>query len=436
MPDDLMSDARQDQLMKGAAEVINLINIGVDPNAALKKVAADELMNDNEVTLVSHAVNNSSQLAHLQSSDDDEKEMPFPLTNADVVTGDRYSSQEEKSEGAKQTEDQPDAIGIKDNLDKEAAASLKVAGDYRRRPEAVDHAATLRAGWGLDQGIPKVAEHVDPNPFAKLSSYKLAIEEARQKAAAAKDSCLLSLDKLAEAFRQTAQSVRYDNFEKAAALQGVGPEFLDIVYAAAGDKWSLPRADMSVKTAHHYIDRDTSALVEECVRADGFWKEAAAAGAAQDVMQTRSDAAHQKLAEDFPVKASLSPGGLGDALGKAPEEIGGIMDPVSDIQMMADMDVGEKKDEAKLSPSFQSELGAYDTRNEIEDLMSDKFVGGYDVPEVVEAYNSAKSVAPNMGQAELVSYVRQHLATKGAVPLDIQARLHQAHKNKVPAGDE
>jgi hypothetical protein len=80
-----MPDSRHDELIKAASECIDLMNMDISPNTALKKVAEDFGMNDKEVVLVSHAVNNSKQLAHLQSADKEDKGSPFPLTNAQAV---------------------------------------------------------------------------------------------------------------------------------------------------------------------------------------------------------------------------------------------------------------------------------------------------------------------------------------------------------------
>ncbi len=62
--------------------------------------------------------------------------------------------------------------------------------------------------------------------------------------------------------------------------------------------------------------------------------------------------------------------------------------------------------------------------------MEDEYIGGHSIPEVIEAYNAAMSVNPNFGRAELVSYIRQHLATQGAVPLDLQLRARAVRGKK------
>jgi len=67
MSEKLMSDERHEHLLKSAEETVGLMNIGIDPNAALAKVAEDKNLNDHEVDVVAHAVNNSKQLAYLQN---------------------------------------------------------------------------------------------------------------------------------------------------------------------------------------------------------------------------------------------------------------------------------------------------------------------------------------------------------------------------------
>ena len=120
---------------------IDLMNIGSEPNSALRHVKKAFELNDNEVTLVSHAVNNSKQLSHLQNSDSKDKDKPFPLTSAEQVTGaNSKADMDVSSDQSKAKEEQPRATSLAwplqralpelDNLRK-ALSDLKPIVTYR-----------------------------------------------------------------------------------------------------------------------------------------------------------------------------------------------------------------------------------------------------------------------------------------------------------------
>jgi len=454
MADNLMSDQRHTELMKAAEACIGLMNVGVRPNPALAKIADDHHMNEKEVSLVSHAVNNSKQLAHLQTTSPEKREEEFPITDAEEVKvirtqpltnaeddpGDRYGPQDEKGETTKQKYHENDALDIKEELDKEAAASYSENSDFRLQPSQPDAVSTLRSAWGLEKGVPKLAEYEDPNPFAKLDYYRIGVEEARLKYAAARDQAISAINSLSESFRRV-DAPRFAEFEKAAAATGVSRRTLDFIYEAGRlEKFGEERADLTQKLASPlYITSKTNEYVQKSVCADNFLKEAIDASAALSVIKKRAEAASPKIAGDTPTgvpgdifKIDLDPQPAEEALSRAPSEFLGLgEDPVEGIRGIAGIGEAEKdKKEPRLSQEATQEMANFEARAVLEELMEDPVVGGYSMPEVVEAYNAAMSVNPNFGKAALTSYMRQHLATEGAVPLDLQLRASP----RTPAG--
>jgi hypothetical protein len=72
-----------------------------------------------------------------------------------------------------------------------------------------------------------------------------------------------------------------------------------------------------------------------------------------------------------------------------------------------------------------------DTRARLQSVMSDKYISGADLPDIIDAYNQAMSVNPRFGEAELVAYMRQALATNNAMPLDLLVRASKSHTSGV-----
>jgi hypothetical protein len=275
-----MSDERQSHLIKAAEATIELMNLGIEPNAALTKVAEDAELNTNEVALVSHAVNNSKTVSHLTGSAPDKKGEPFTLTNAAVVNENLWSSDPRTKSDAKdhkkdmekkedQTVGQPsrplqtDSANNKPkpvNTDtkKEAAYLSRIdSGSYLEgEPEDfcgefaklmvkdnVVHGTTkvacrvnpetLRGEWLVEE--PKLAEgqtlvfHQSCDPFQKLSEFKLQVAEARLMASDARQQAEQLMDKLAEAFRRT-DAPQFHRVEESAIYDGVDSETIGLVY--------------------------------------------------------------------------------------------------------------------------------------------------------------------------------------------------------------
>lgn len=457
MPENLMSDSRHAELIKAAEETIGLMNIGVDGNAALSKVAQDQTMNDHEVEIVAHAVNNSKQLAHLQTAEPEDREKPFPLIDPDVVknelqpptnastsVGDRYGPQDQPSQNAEDRAEQPDAVGIhKELLEKAAASSYEADELYLNGPSQVpDNLQVLRDDWGLQQekvALAQMKPHEDQfRPFQKLSHYQIGIEEARVRYLTKVSQCIDELQALHTEMRRL-DAPEWQEVEKVAHALGAESATLDLAYAAADiEKFGQARADLQVKTAGAIqTTQRVRELADKIVCADTLWKEASDIYAAQQELERQLDQAESGLCQtkqaagEYPYSPKeLAGGSIPVDLGQIAQEVeqaprdyftspetlieasGGEVDPKVEYRTMEDA----------FDQPFRQGMANTDTRARIEGLMEDDFIGGHSLPEVVEAYNAAMSVNPNFGQAELVSYMRQHLATEGAVPLDLQIR--------------
>lgn len=441
-----MPDSRRDQLVKAAEECIDLINLGVEPNAALRQVKTAACMNDKEVILVSHAVNNAQVLSHLQSSKGDERGKPFPLTNADEVVGaDHKGDKDVESETAAKAEDQPDALEIAKDITKTAyAASYYEQTNYRTKtPQQVDE---LRAAWGLEKTSGE-RETVDlSNPYWVLNDLKLAADSARERALEHREAAYGAMQGLIDVFSKVA-SPNWGEFEAAALRNGVQPATLDLVYEQ-GDLETLGVSREQFKVAGEvmYTSQEILNLVKQAAAIEEHIEASANAMTAENLLAAQIHAGEVKLAA-LP-KAVFDVGSLmssADESAKSLSTLGestmkglGIGEDSDGAYLgLAGKELrGEGKETPKIDLNVRQRLKNFDVRSTVEELMADEFIGKHALPDVVSAYNEAVSVNPRFGKAELTAYIRQHLANRGAMPLDLLVKATKAHQGVVGATEE
>ncbi len=447
----LMTDERQGQLMKAAEATIGLMNIGVDGNAALAKVAADQLMNEQEIDLVAHAVNNSRQLALLQTAKPEDREKAFalvepqrvkaikpqPETNQETSTELRYGLDDEPAAQTVAKIDAPDAVGIAAKINPKKA-------NYHTTPK-VDHAATLREGWALGN-VPKFAEHVTEHVWADEQRFQHKLAQVREHAQVMEDGIYNELDVLNRLFR-SADAPKFAQFEQAAHHIEIPAAFINLVYDAA-DLEAL-----NVKRAESWFEADADVVMPSGVmdalgslqRIVGFTKAASQALAEVDQLKTKYADEDERSGrskregggggggkEIFNLHPELKVAPLDvepDTLSGAGQSFLGVSEqPSVDAQAFlgsAPVEAGKGQRTGlmdMLPGEGRQAINQTGEQIRLKRLMQDKYVGGHSLPEVVDAYNAALAVNPNFGDAELTSYVRQHLATKGGVPLDMQIR--------------
>ncbi len=484
MSEKLMPDIRQEFLVKCAEQSIELMNIGVEPNAALAKVAKDAELNSKEVALVSHAINNSKTLSVLANSDSKDKDKPFSLTNAELVNQNLYAadpmvdSEADKAETAANKEADKPVGQILSKNKKEAAELSRVEQDSYLDVDPVDHAAAFRTATGTDPVTHlaiKVAATIDHetgeasftveneasreahNPYHKLAGIRIQAEEASVIYTRARQDAMDGIDKLAHEFRRM-DAPAFDRVEVAALLSGVDPQTPEIIYemaelARVGHK----RAGV-IKTAGEFTMSQREASLSNVMRGiDEAWVKAANALAVKNILLDAHEAVSQKIAahlekvsaakSDKPEKES---GGIaphlkdvGDqamrlsvGLGSVPEQLSGAdfhgKSKAVDLIQAASGDYGDgpEYDQPNKTPmglDFRQEMNGADTRGKIDSLLQDEFIRHHPIQDVVSAYNRALSVSPNLGHAELSSLVKQDLAAGGAVPLDTLLRTSTSH---------
>jgi hypothetical protein len=421
-----MSDRRHETLVKAAEECIDLMNIGADPDAALRQVKKAFDMNDNEVVLVSHAVNNSKQLANLQNGGKD-KGAPFPLTNADSATG-ANSDADLDTLGAntKAKEEQPDAVEIADKVKKEASADSYVTkGSYRKVAIATsDMVADLQAAWGKAGPAMDVTDL--GNPYDSVNAIKIAAEQARTEASRLRDQACANLDAVAHAFTVSG-GPSFAAFEKAAAATGITSEIVDIIYDLGPAALEQPRNLDKTASDRLFVTSEILGLLKIAETADTQWQQSSDYEAARMHLLDQIHTEEVKLADAMEILENLSSSSSGSG-----EAARGLLplDPTNIAELSKAQPTSEADSANAIGYKTMQQLHNSKARTQLQSLMQDEFVGKHTVPEVAEAFNRAISVNPNFGDAEVTAFVRQDLASKNAMPLDLMIRASNAHQKK------
>jgi hypothetical protein len=423
-----MSETRQQHLIKCAEDCIGLMNLGVEPNAALLKAAKDGELNSNEVALVSHAVNNSKTLSVLANAAPEDKDKPFPLTNAEVVAGDLYS--------IKPSVDSPEPVTQK----KEAAAASRVVGNYLAVGHGEDLSARLRAVMGAaapEETFSKIALVLDTETLSarvevtgkgrllgtknqKLAQLRDIIDEARVRLTSDTTAAAHALTKIAEDLRRT-DAPAYVKVAEIAAGMGAGTEVLQLV--ASVSEQPIPVA-LAKCAGVQSVSPLTQHLVHQILYVE---KTADAAASAQTVIGALEESYAKIAAEGVLTNLSTLPDQYTEY---------DVAKPVTLMQQANDSfsEQGDKPNtDEPLPNNVRQPVADAETKGMLDELMQDPVVAAHPVQDVIANFNQIRSVNPNMSGAEVAALVRHGLASQNQLPFDL---LHKARATSIPGVTE
>ncbi len=443
----LMPDDRHDHLFKCAEQVIGLMNSGAKPDAALAKVAHDGGLNSKEVTLVSHAVNNSKTLSHLSNSKVSDKDKPFLLTNAELVNQQLNDSDPVVDGKEKELEKER-----KSDLEKkkEAAAATNQDLSCYLDPPAVDHAAAFREACGVAAPMEsmkaasvKIAEdgavefEDGRDAHQKIGRIRHAADDAQTDFIRYRDQAVQSIEKLAGEFRRT-DAPQFSRIEKLAVHEGCADEVIETIFDQADlAKYGHKRAEGEKMAGVQEINHREAGLVRETLRTESLLKSAADSLVLARYLDEQYTAIEQQLSK----KAALSqaaqlvddvvavPGAISGGPGAGPgQDAAGFYGSVAGSTPSEKTPEYKQRDQTPIGLHTRQEIANTSGRAQIENLLADDYIGKHPIQNIVKAFNSAKSTNPHLGDAELVSLVRQDLASDGGVPIDTLLRARQAQK--------
>ena len=439
-----MSPDRQLHLVKCAEVVIELTNCGADPTEALTKVATEGGLNSHEVDLTSHKVNQALTLGHFQATGDSERRADsFPLSQANVARDKIFGSKTTISLGAEQRQDQPTGPEIarrsKEKIDKKALAESNEDHQVYR----FDLPARRTLAECRDLAGVKVASAPVRQVKPTITQAKLAHEKAREAACLADQALDVAIHQAIQPFTYL-DAPRFAQVEKVAAALGVQDETVGIVYQV-GRLQALghPRADLT-KVAGLVrptgVEQKTAVAWQVLERAIKLAAETSAQAALtrealershQEVRQwtkRAGDAGPAPLATLGLQGADTAPGGVMDDVMGVPEG-GNVEDTVGGLFGLK----GEHHEEPQKSLFDKNlEQGTRNTnlRGIVAQAMNDPYISGHPINRVIDSVNRANALEAHLSEPELLQYVKQDLATDGGVPLDLQLKTVQAHKDR------
>ena len=423
-----MSDQRQSLLVKCAGDVVDLCNCSVDPTEALTKVASEADLNAHEVDRVSHKVNQALTLGYLQSSAPENRGKAFPLTNAEEAKTKLFKDQPETTEAEL-------AKGQTFNPIK----TLKQASDL----DYVDHKSYNL--YKRDYNLAKIANDVRiptpdlPSPVKRPSvcQEKIAYEIAREAYQAVRNELSNAMSAATQPFIY-AGSPDFGGVAKVAQDLGVSAATIEACYGLADlGKYGQKK----VASSNGYVN---TKLAQDFVRVEQLITACGVSKAQLDEAKTALDKAQATLSGWIAKQAADAPALAKVDYGGATEQVEGIFDqalggnaegPSGMIGEALGVRSGENGPVAPAGKSLHEKdvdqgIRNTDARSVLQDAMHDPYISGHGVTKVVDAINRANSLHPNLSSAEIMSYVRQDLATDGGVPLDTHLRMVQAHKDK------
>jgi hypothetical protein len=421
-----MPEQRQNLLVKCAGDVVDLCNCSVEPTEALTKVAAESDLNAHEIDRVSHKVNQALTLGYLQSSAPENRGKAFPLTNAEQAKAKIFKEQPETTETELAKGQTFNPIKTASELD------YVDSGDYNT--------------YGRKYDLVKIANDIRvptpdlPSPVKRPTAgqEKIAYEIAREAYQAVRNELSSAMSAATQPFIY-AGSPDFGGVAKVAQDMGVSAATLDTCFGLADlgkygqKKTASTSAYVNTKLAKDFV------RVEQLISACGVAKsQMDEAKTALDKAQANISSWIAKQAADAPSLAKVDYGG-------ATEQVEGIFDqalggnangPSGMIGEALGIKPGDNGPVAPAGKSLHEKdvdqgVRNTDARSVLQDAMHDPYISGHGVTKVVDAINRANSLHPNLSSAEIMSYVRQDLATDGGVPLDTHLRMVQAHKDKV-----
>ncbi len=464
----LMSNDRQEHLVRSVEKVANLIAAGTHPDLALTKVAGDDGLTKNEITNVSHAVNTGATLGHIRSEKPEKRDSPFLLTNADFAVGKLYGADQGEpthaaEEAAKGLASKPDldSKNIADKTKKQAsAASYHDVGSYFAVPKVA--AEDIRPMFGKAPALAKIAsaavshdltltlgdgEFLDEHSIHQgLHTVKQAADEARTRASGIKDRAYGQLQKIANAFTYVTGPGQdgWTALEQLSKVAGIDELTVSAIYELGNlQSIGIRRPLAGAKLASH---SDTvKGLVREILGVENMFKQAADALVVREQLLGEVRAVEAKLAAagmspqvqaatEFEItpKADIDVGGAAKGFNETAKNLVGGRGLSPDVMSLIGDATGNSGNAPTFAGSTEQPLLDYNTRQEganhqasalYQRLAQDEFVKSHPTHEVVQAFDRIHQSNPNVGEAAMLGLLRQELA--GGAPVDLLLRAQK-----------
>lgn len=458
----LMSRSRHQALVKAAELCVELMENGADAIEAMKKAARDYNLNQNEIRLVSHAINNSRQVANLQ--DGESRLNEFSLIDPDAVyrqldEEDRqpvsvskikkaalihassqnvFAGQNDHSVDDSEQNDSADLINVENmgffdrtndddtnEADDEEPTSL-IAGEKIRRArndliKSSEYHAILSKVFAIPAQTVIVETYVEPVDPEHV--YRHAIDSAREKYAEARDIMYEAIDRIHAAF----DHAEIDPHRLIYLCKEAGISDFVLKVIAAPVMGRLTEAGF-VKVASqvyaHLASEDEFAFVQLAKLAEDMYEAASSWEAVHRHLKNELAAAEQSF-----MIGNLSASSIfaSDVFQKKTAEAA-IDDKSASFSSWFNTIPGNKYDfvaEKKYKPTEEYKYDEEMVNHylQLQEVFADEVIRKYPPREIMNSYRRSQSLGYKLSLPEVIAFIRQDLSSRNAIPLDLYIKL-------------
>lgn len=416
-----MSDSRREQLLKAASDVIDMIGMTVDPDAALEKAAADYSMNEHEIDLVSHAANNSLAYDHITTESEDARGAPFPVTNAETVRSRLYPDKEKDVDEDPVAWHAPDALDTSRAQKKKAADSSYVLEQNFNLPQMPDPVEVLECAFAVEGMAKEATAYQEPELLSPLEKVRHQLDDLRMKVAHATDEVYRRIDRLRDHY-SLMMPADFTTVKQAAASEGISGDLIALVAKAIEEDPEIGQLPETIG-----VDPKTASVLSVVKELDQLVKQASDAQAEHD--RIYGEAMEKEAASYDPAKglataiSSTRDLTIGEDFDEKIQQIAGQRDEKPPFERFRRYDSDRAFDQSA------------SVRDRFNDIKNDSFVRGHDLGSIAEAFNAGLAGGFGSNRAKLLSFVRQYLASDANMPIDLLVRADTERRGEKATPD-
>lgn len=402
------TEAEEQQLVGFTKQAMTLVNGGIDPDAAIEKIARAENLGRGTIELLANAYNTGRQLHQFKTASSIlGKLADFPMADAEKIAKAIYP------ETVQSPKEAHDAVAVSDEYGT-APSWVRDAKDFGKA--ALDLGAMVKAADG-DPKPPEPprsdSQHAMKKAYGNYERAKVAYETARRQAQASEDTLRQHVGRLTDYFKQ-AECYRLPYAQVEHAVNAYMPEDI-LLLKNAYERANLGGRPRCEKTAADVkIQREPFDL-----NAPPFTIIKAARETAVKINQYRTEAATLKTAFDQAAGATIRPFVLGAPLAQVPPSqpsssgsekqamppavgaaIGGYLSRSLGDMPQTKNDMVEDAWLELEDPSHQNEIRKIRQHALLNSLMTDPDdpISSHDPDKVVSAYNEIAQMAPRLAE--------------------------------------
>lgn len=425
-----MSHEIEQTLRDGLDRMIDLVEEGMDPTDALRKVAGEEDLLPDTIRVLGTTYNNSASVVHIKSGEDVfAKASDHPLADPEVVISESFSKTARQSRKKRELDEEKDdsyyhSPSHNSRLRYEGPVSGAAAFDVSAGMGKSRRQLRLEKNASVD--TPETIALPKDNSDKEQRRFAQRLAPLRKNAAAAKQKASCTREHLDRAVRKIATYFDYDS----ALPWGEVVEQSEVMFGKLAStvlNYVEDRFEIRKRTPPKYFrladeNQAPYSLVKEAMRnlreyddaSTEYVKTAALCSSYENSEMLQNTTPTEEDEDGFEKEAFL--GGL--LSGAA----GGAMSGAQGMYGTPDR-AKEKLSDQLDDPIHLSQLRYIKATNALNDALTDPRLKPYSRERAIDAYNQISDVAPKVAERGtlLVPYMHRILVAGGLDPFDSKA---------------